>query len=97
MVSLPEEFITSFNQKIMNVHEAGTCLNEYCCIHNWSDHHMKGWPQNWRSDRKLMERICSHGVGHPDPDEVHLDLDFRGLHGCDGCCTPIDKEVEHGN
>jgi hypothetical protein len=35
-----------------------------------------------------MERICSHGVGHPDPDEINTDK----THGCDGCCTPPESE-----
>lgn len=42
------------------------------------------WPQHWRGDRHLMERICPHGVGHPDPDDINPD----GVHGCDGCCRP---------
>jgi hypothetical protein len=32
-----------------------------------------------------MERICPHGVGHPDPDDVFA---TDTVHGCDGCCTP---------
>lgn len=45
---------------------------------------------NWRDDTKVMERICAHGVGHPDPDarafaERQGDAWF-GVHGCDGCC-----------
>jgi hypothetical protein len=43
-------------------------------------------PQLWRSDRGLMERLCEHGVGHPDPDEINLGLGGRAVHGCDGCC-----------
>jgi hypothetical protein len=45
---------------------------------------MRRWPQNWRGDRYLIERICPHGVGHPDPDDLNPDT----VHGCDGCCTP---------
>lgn len=30
----------------------------------------------------MMERMCPHGIGHPDPDEITLDV----VHGCDGCC-----------
>ena len=32
-----------------------------------------------RFDRSFMERICVHGVGHPEGDDL--------MHGCDGCCT----------
>lgn len=39
--------------------------------------------EHWRYDRSFMERICVHGVGHPDPDDSGADL----MHACDGCCT----------
>lgn len=53
---------------------------------------------NWRADRQLMERVCDHGIGHPDPDHIKhvtriaryasvpVDVDGIGVHGCDGCC-----------
>jgi hypothetical protein len=41
----------------------------------------------------LVERLCVHGVGHPDPDSVaYFDRhEVRGIdvHGCDGCCTKL--------
>lgn len=76
-------------QKIY-AHRKRDCYNEYCSIHNHSDHHMKEWPQNWRSDRGIMERICEHGVGHPDPDDPCEGVDR--VHGCDGCCISPDKD-----
>ena len=40
-----------------------------------------------------MERVCTHGIGHPDPDHIaFLPKDkcrWESVHGCDGCC--IDK------
>ena len=51
-----------------NVHSPSACAGANCTIHNRSDHHMRSFPQHWRSDRGIMERICPHGVGHPDPD-----------------------------
>lgn len=69
-------------QRLRNVHSRNACRGEFCCIHNPSDHHMRGWTMNWRPDRRIMERICEHGVGHPDPDDTSGD----GVHGCDGCC-----------
>jgi hypothetical protein len=37
-----------------------------------------------------MERVCTHGIGHPDPDHIaFLPKDKRrweSVHGCDGCC-----------
>jgi len=51
---------------------------------------MKTWPQNWRDDKGVMERICPHGVGHPDPDDVvyliKIGREYLTVHGCDGCC-----------
>jgi hypothetical protein len=57
---------------------------------------MREWQRLWRYDRGLMERICPHGVGHPDPDHLDHVRRLRGdkaavtesVHGCDGCCAP---------
>lgn len=91
-----EEYITGVGQKVL-VHDKEDCKGEHCCIHNPSDHHMKDWPTLWRDDRCLMERICPHGVGHPDPDDIAFKelilgkerAKIEAVHGCDGCCFPI--------
>lgn len=79
----------------VRVHPAAKCAGETCCIHNPSDHPMREFPLYWRADRALMERICPHGTGHPDPDDLaykkrSLGAGYRnyafGTHGCDGCC-----------
>jgi len=76
----------------LKVHNREFCEGENCCIHNPSDHPLKDAPMNWRSDRRMMERICKHGIGHPDPDDVAFHLrtnpgdKYYGVHGCDGCC-----------
>lgn len=80
-----EKFTTDTGQHIL-VHDKSDCEGYHCCVHNPSDHHMKDWPLHWREDKEMMERICEHGVGHPDPDDISLDR----IHGCDGCC--IRKE-----
>lgn len=98
-----EEYITGTNQHI-KVHNKANCRGYNCVIHNPSDHPMKNFPTNWRGDRYLMERICSHGVGHPDPDDLAFkailfgktqsglnNLNYESVHGCDGCCQ--DKKV----
>ena len=70
-----------------SVHASEKCYGEWCCIHNPSPHHMVYWPQNWRYDRGIMERICPHGIGHPDPDDPKTIADlWQNIHGCDGCC-----------
>lgn len=73
-----------------NVHSKRKCLGETCVIHNPSNHHMRSWPLIWRDDRGIFERLCGHGIGHPDPDQHGywrvLDIEHEGIHGCDGCC-----------
>jgi hypothetical protein len=78
---------------LLNVHRKEDCLGPYCVIHNPSQHHMRNWALNWRSDRKMMERLCpEHGTGHPDPDDLaykqRIGDDDAGVHGCCGCCVP---------
>lgn len=86
-----EKYITGTGQTVI-VHDKEDCQGRHCCIHNPSNHIMKDWPTHWRDDRKLMERICKHGVGHPDPDDlahkksIGFDVEVIGVHGCDGCC-----------
>ncbi len=70
----------------IHCHDELSCRSDSkCTLHNRSDHAMRSWKQNWRDDRKFMERICEHGVGHPDPDEINP---YR-IHGCDGCCEGL--------
>lgn len=74
---------------LQGVHLNGTCMGEHCTIHARSDHALRGYPQHWRGDRAIMERVCPHGVGHPDPDEYKLHqpgAEIYAAHGCDGCC-----------
>ena len=84
--------VTPSGQFIEGIHDPSRCAGRFCVVHNPSDHHMKGWQLYWRDDRHIFERICPHGVGHPDPDGLaflkqigHPDAD--GIHGCDGCCS----------
>lgn len=65
-------------------HDASKCNGQPCPAHNPSKHHMRKWPVNYRIDRGITERICKHGVGHPDPDCTRGKKD--SVHGCDGCC-----------
>lgn len=77
---------------LLITHGADKCAGQHCCIHNPSQHHMRDWPMNWRPDIGVMERICPHWVGHPDPDDAAYNnregRSFLGIHGCDGCCQP---------
>lgn len=77
---------------LVNVHDPAKCAGEACVVHNPSDHHMRDWPLNFRGDRGLMERLCPHGIGHPDPDALawhaRQGRTWQSVHGCDGCCAP---------
>lgn len=87
-------FGAQIGRAILKTHTVDKCRGRSipCCIHFPSDHHMREWEMNWRSDTGVMERICSHGVGHPDPDHMayvrslKAGLEWQGTHGCDGCC-----------
>lgn len=75
----------------MRVHNRDACQGRGCAIHHPSGHHMRDWPTFWRDDRMVLERVCSHGVGHMDPDDAAYRAtrgDTDTTHGCDGCCRP---------
>lgn len=72
---------------LINTHGSGACTGGVCPLHRRSRHSMRGFPQNWREDRGLMERICPHGIGHPDPDDVKSRDAAERSHACDGCCA----------
>ena len=78
----PYEVVRLVGGQELWAHSKAVCKNPPCPIHSPSNHHMASWPQNWRSDTLVMERICPHGVGHPDPDQKN----GSKVHGCDGCC-----------
>lgn len=88
------DLIALRNGDFLTTHPEGSCSGERCSIHNPSEHAMSEFPQLWREDRGLMERLCRHGIGHPDPDDIAHKRRTRGdayaaveaVHGCDGCC-----------
>ena len=88
-----EGYETGTGQHV-GTHPKSACVGQHCVIHHPSDHCMKNFPTHWRADRGLMERICPHGIGHPDPDDIAFLRATRGneaanlqsIHGCDGCC-----------
>ena len=88
-----EDYTTGTGQKL-KVHAKTDCKGEHCVIHNPSNHAMREFPTHWREDRALMERICPHGIEHPDPDDIAFKRAIAGekharyeaVHGCDGCC-----------
>ncbi len=87
-------YTTGTGQTIVRVHPATPDCAKGCVIHSPSAHSMRDFPTHWREDRGLMERICPHGIGHPDPDQLAFIARTQGInearwesvHGCDGCC-----------
>lgn len=81
--------------QLVYVHSRQVCMPP-CPIHAPSLHALVNAKRHWRDDREIMERICDHGIGHPDPDEIKLWLDEdSGVHGCDGCCRKDRDESEN--
>lgn len=83
----------------MGTHAPDECISEACAVHNPSNHRMRTWPLHWRSDRRILERFCTHGVGHDDPDDrtcrEAMGQEASGIHGCCGCCVknPLVQDV----
>lgn len=79
---------------LTNVHPVSACADAPgCAIHaRPTNHALKDAPMNWRGDRGILERLCEHGVGHPDADSAaflaSIGKDYENIHGCDGCCAP---------
>lgn len=80
---------------LVHVHPASNCMDRGCAIHDHpSTHPLMDAPMNWREDRGILERLCMHGVSHPDRDSA-LYLESIGkseenVHGCDGCCGGME-------
>lgn len=82
---------------LKNTHRTAMCDGRVCVVHNPSRHHMSGWPIVWKPGPGIVERVCEHGLGHPDPDQFfHWDLTGQHTlkkHRCDGCCTWLRRPL----
>lgn len=85
------------NGQIWWVHKRDICAGSFCAIHNPSDHLLKdariiirGANPFSMKPYGFVERVCTHGIGHSDPDSVayfdSIGISHTGIHGCDGCC-----------
>lgn len=80
-----------------NVHDPKLCAGRGCAIHNHpSNHRLNTAKLNWREDRGILERICTHGIGHPDHDSAlyleSIGQGFENVHGCCGCCGSYEDD-----
>jgi hypothetical protein len=85
--------------RLTGVHPESSCAEQSACaMHNPTDHHMRGWEVIWRYDRGILERICQHGIGHPDPDQFPYwdanGMEAEAVHGCDLCCHASHKPAD---
>lgn len=83
---------------LARVHPSARCAGRPCVIHNPTEHSMRDWPivvrQMWinpTTSTLVFERLCTHGTGHPDPDQdafwTEVGGEHLGVHGCCGCCS----------
>lgn len=93
--------VTLLGGQTIVAHPEEVCAGQFCVIHNPSDHHMKEWPMLWRTDRKIMERICPHQVGIPDPDDLAYrvnilgeDPKYAGIHGSCGYGCGTERYIQ---
>lgn len=85
---LRHDVIITFFGELIFTHLPDDCIPP-CSVHSPSEHHMREWPQNWHSERRVMERVCMHMVSHPDPDDISVrHRRSARVHNCDGCCAP---------
>ena len=78
--------------RLMGVHKIFQCEERNCAVHdNPSLHPLTMEPLVWDDETAAVKRQCSHGLIHPDVD----DMNYRKTvgqyylyleHKCDGCC-----------
>ncbi|SIH35729.1 Uncharacterised protein [Mycobacteroides abscessus subsp. abscessus] len=85
------EFVTEVDGvQLTKVHPMDQCIGLPCVIHSPTPHHMRCWPLQFRSDKRVFDRQCPHGQWHPDPDQFAYWKVSGQLalitHICDDCC-----------
>lgn len=78
------------NLNLVGIHNVYNC-RQPCPIHNsQSTHPLQAAPLYWNPNRAIIERVCSHGVHHPDYDSAmyyySVNQTNENVHMCDGCC-----------
>jgi hypothetical protein len=64
---------TGTGQVMSGIHRIDKdCILHGCSVHNPTNHSMVEWPTSFREDTGMMERVCEHGVGHPDPNALAI-------------------------
>lgn len=99
-VGLHSDALLPDGSVLTRVHPATQCAGTTCWIHTPTEHAMRDWPINLRTDRGFLfvERICQHGIGHPDPDQVEFlrarfGAEGASAHLAHGCCGVCCREA----
>lgn len=95
--------VTKFVSKGGRLHTKAECKEsrkqgapKNCVFHKPTIHRLTGSVQILRASA-LIEDMCEHKVGHPNPDSAAY-LNWRDstttwyIHGCDGCCGDIVEQ-----
>lgn len=92
-------FEDDYGQVLWRIHGRDNCKGKSCTVHRPSAHRLRGMKLLWRQEARIFERVCAHGVGHPDPD-CYMIVDGAAVpavdhhaHGCDGCCAGAYEAV----
>lgn len=85
--------------QMQNLHDITACAGRGCAIHNHpSTHPLMNATLLWRDDRNILERLCEHGIGHPDYDSAQfiesIGQGYQNIHGCDGCCIDESSDIQ---
>lgn len=89
------DLVAVANGILRGVHRPSACSGQPwgCWIHHPFPHRLDHAPVRWREDNETAERVCDHGIGHPDPQDAAYWWNAHNrdvtVHGCDGCCLPL--------
>ncbi|GAA4363023.1 hypothetical protein GCM10023146_01940 [Nocardioides caricicola] len=92
-----DDMIFVANGVMTSVHTSDQCAGRAygCWVHEVLSHALSDAPVVFRDDKGTAERICEHGIGHPDPQDAAYWWHEHGRditpHGCDGCCRPFPE------
>jgi len=97
---MPEDIgksITLHDGRVLKTHGSDECSGSPCCIHSPSNHPLRNAPLGWRPERALIERLCEHGLWHPDPDDrAHWERKLATPNGLDPASQEfLDVRAEH--
>jgi len=81
---------TDIDGKSFVLHAADSCIGT-CPFHKPTEHSMSDWPSTFNWDMMRLDRVCEHGLHHPDPDTPQELCSVE--HECDGCCE-VREAVE---